>query len=1634
MTGSYEPKIAIVGMSCLFPRSPNLAAFWSNIVGGVDCLRDSTAEEWDPARFYSKEPTIFEQIYCKRGGFITELADFDPLKYGVMPNSIKGTDPDQLLALRVASEALADAGYANRDFNRERAEVILGRTSAPGAGAMNLIQQGQTVGQMLQVISALHPEYTPDEMDAIAETLRLSLSRCSSDTIPGVMPNVMAGRIAGRLGFNGRSMILDSACASSLIAVETAVNDLLSGRCDLALSGGIHINAFACFYQIFCGLGALSPTEQIKPFDAQADGTLLGEGLGIVVLKRLEDAIRDEDRVYAVLRGIGSSSDGHGTAMLAPSVDGEAIALRRAYDMAQVSPKSVALLEAHGTGTPSGDVVEMQAVEKVFGSTSEPWCAVGSVKSMIGHCQAASGIAGLIKAALALYHKILPPTLHVSKPNPQIDWQKSPCYINTKSRTWIHPQPHPRIPQELAEALNLPKTEPRRAAVSAFGFGGVNAHAVLEEYRDPDEIEKTSLLQEWDTELCLIYAATEEALIERLSKVESFLANQKNSPLKDVAYTLCHQYANDDDKERVAIVASSTDDLLQKLHEAKGLIKTNSASTPQSTGIYISADDKVKDGKTAFILPGLGAAYPNMLAELCLHFPDVRAVFDFVDELSLGSSGQRLPSKRIFPLPQASESASSLASMDSAVVTVLMAEWALFTMLSYMEITPDTFIGCSTGEFAALTMCGAIDLLEAAPLFYDLSTTVASSIPPESLSNLRSLKVDADYSRVKVHFEDLQQVYLGAELSPKQFIVSGSKDDILQLSKRLAQAKVEYTPLPTAIPYHTPLVAGYVHAENAEVKALNFSAPMISSWSCSAASAYPDDPEALRKISTELFTHPIRLKETIEAAYQGGCTKFVEIGPKGSLTPVIEEILSGKPHLAVAANTSLGSALTQLQTMLACLASNNVTMQADYLFARRNPQLLDIEQLVKPNKPSSTIRLSLAYPEIKLSAQQSADLKAKLRTGESRRYSHSPSPDHLESGEDEEFGLDEEPLAADPEADVMEGYLANIATFHQNLMQMQADVMRTYIGTHDQLPAQDDECDAWQPSIATLAPGAACDLTPLPLLATGQINFFDPVSGALEIAVRLTLNEHKYLLDHAIGGPVSTFEGTPERVYLMPLTVALEMMCEAGALFFPERKVLRISQVRAVKRIRVDGRGLPVVLRSRLVANDSVECEIIIQGLDSAAMSCRVTFADSYNAAPPVVSEGDETQRSPKILSHELYASRYMFHGPRMQSVRALESVGRKQIKAVLEARPANDWFDQVKEPKFLIDPLLLDNSTQPVLFHLFEHDENVSALLPFLIDSIDFYQDLSQFRGLLQVAAQLNSLTSRGTEADVRIVAADGRMIACFNAISSRRISLNPLWKAFIADPLHTVMSKEIPAGANQALFVLDQSSLAEDESTLTWCSDYVLSAREQETFFALPNLKRKREWLLGRIAAKDALRHLLRKHGVKDVRMADIETRKDDAGSLVVDGQWLRQIEWQPAISISHKDAFAVALAVKGRGGTNCGVDMESIEKKEEGFEKLACTDAEIKALSATPAALRDSLLIKFWCAKEAVGKALFKGLSNNPKSLEVRSLDANGKSNNFSVSVSAKDAARNGASYLVHCLEFGNHIIATTTLEKA
>ncbi len=479
--------VAIVGMAATFPGAPDLATYWRNIRGGVDAITDVPADRWDPV-YFDPSARAPDRFYCRRGGFLSD-ASFDAASFGIMPVAAQSAEPDQLLALQAAAAAIADAGGADR-LPRERTGVILGRGGYLTPGMARLNSYVRTAEQLVATLRSVVPDLSDERARAVKAAFQAQLGLGSPDASIGLVPNLAASRIANRLDLQGPAYTVDAACASALVAVDQACAALSSGRCDVVLAGGVHLCHDVTFWSVFTQLGALSRRQQIRPFDRNADGLLIGEGVGVVALKRLADAHRDGDRIYAVIRGTGVASDGRESSLMKPRVDGQVLALERAWSASGLDPASVELIEAHGTATAAGDEAELQTLGKFFGADGGA-AAIGSVKSMIGHTMPAAGIAGLIKAALAVHHGELPPTLHCDDPHA----------LMTETRF-----------RPVREAAPW-ESDVRRAGVNAFGFGGINAHIVLDADAAPRASRRATPARE---SVLLLAAASPEAMLECL--------------------------------------------------------------------------------------------------------------------------------------------------------------------------------------------------------------------------------------------------------------------------------------------------------------------------------------------------------------------------------------------------------------------------------------------------------------------------------------------------------------------------------------------------------------------------------------------------------------------------------------------------------------------------------------------------------------------------------------------------------------------------------------------------------------------------------------------------------------------------------------------------------------------------------------------------------------------------------------------------------------------------------------------------------------------------------------------------------------------------------------------------------------
>lgn len=459
-----KTDVAVIGLSCVFPGAQDANTFWQNIINKVDSTQKAPANRIDPVHF-SDITNPVDRFYCQRGGFIADY-EFNPAAFGILPLAVEGTEPDHLLTLDLVQKALDDAGVFKKNISLENAGIIIGKGNYTGPGATRAIEIVRTGEQISSLLKELLPEVSSVDIEKVKHAFQERKGRFAADTAMGLIPNLVASLVANRFNLGGVAFTVDAACASALLAVDHAIQELHRGRSNIMIAGGVHTGQNAAFWSIFTQLGALSRQQQIKPFSNDADGLLIGEGCGFVVLKRLEDAIKDQDKIYAVIKGVGISSDGNGTSVMSPSVKGQLKALQQAWANADLDENQIGYIEAHGTGTPLGDKIELQTLAQFFGKEESAKIAgIGSVKSNIGHAMPAAGIAGLIKTCLALHHDTLPPTLYCENPTSEM--------LNTRF-------------EPVQEAKRWSKTGlPKVAAINAFGFGGINAHVVLEGYDLP---------------------------------------------------------------------------------------------------------------------------------------------------------------------------------------------------------------------------------------------------------------------------------------------------------------------------------------------------------------------------------------------------------------------------------------------------------------------------------------------------------------------------------------------------------------------------------------------------------------------------------------------------------------------------------------------------------------------------------------------------------------------------------------------------------------------------------------------------------------------------------------------------------------------------------------------------------------------------------------------------------------------------------------------------------------------------------------------------------------------------------------------------------------------------------------------
>jgi acyl transferase domain-containing protein/short-subunit dehydrogenase len=923
-SSSKHPAIAVVGVSALFPGSTGSKSFWTNILRGEDLISDIPETHWLPEDYYDADPSAPDKTYAKRGGFLPQI-DFDAMHWGVPPSIIEATDTSQLLALIVAEQVLKDAAKGQFEtMDRSRISCILGVTSGQELFGTMVSRLQRPVWQK----SLREHGVAESDVDAICQRIADHYVPWQESSFPGLLGNVVAGRIANRLDLGGTNCVTDAACASTFSALSMAVQELYLGDSDMVITGGVDALSDIFMYMCFSKTPALSASGDCRPFSDQADGTMLGEGLGMVALKRLADAERDGDAIYAVVSGVGSSSDGRSKSVYAPVSAGQAKAIERAYDNAGFSPQSVELIEAHGTGTKAGDVAEFGGLALIFGERKEgdePWCALGTVKSQIGHTKSAAGAAGLFKAVMALHHKVLPPTIKVDAPNPKLGLDTSALYLNTVARPWIRGSAHPR-----------------RAGVSSFGFGGSNFHLALEEYRG--QSPKADRLRSLSGELVALSAADGASLAAAAKE----MAKEAKTPgaLQALAWRSAKQFQASA-AARLAVVASDDADLAAKLSRLAALIAADPKTPfthPDGSAFGLGA----AKGDVAFIFPGQGSQYVNMGADLAMAFDAARQPWDASADLDLAA--QRRIDQMVFPPPRFSDEernkdSVALRATEWAQPAIGTASLSQLAMMKALGITPAAVAGHSFGEITALHASGVLsqdDMLRVARRRGELMAAASE------LSGAMCA-VSATVERVGELLKSLgrDDVVIANHNAPTQVVISGATDAIEAAESMMKSDGLRFKRLPVATAFHSPVVASSEKPFGEYLAQVDFGDSNLSVWSGESAAPYEVDAGDKKRRLARQIANPVRFVDLISNMADSGIHTFIEVGPGSVLTALVGRSLKGREHLAVTLDRQSNDGLSSFLRGCASLLAAGIDMDLMALWqGYAQPEAVDI----KPGK------------------------------------------------------------------------------------------------------------------------------------------------------------------------------------------------------------------------------------------------------------------------------------------------------------------------------------------------------------------------------------------------------------------------------------------------------------------------------------------------------------------------------------------------------------------------------------------------------------------------------------------------------------------------------------------------------------
>ena len=936
-----ESKIAIIGLGALFPGARDVAEFWQNILSKKVSIGPLPEEIFESQVYY--RPDLIsafdkeDKSVTKIAGWIENL-NFDSVKkYKIPPSVAEHMDTNQHAALYTTGQALEMNSL--QDVARDRVAVIFGNgmVGTRYGDAMFRVQF-----QLVEHYLRQHPAFqnlAVKDQNQLIEYMRANVLKdtipITEDSAPGVLPNLIAGRIANVYDFHGPSFTVDAACASVLAAVITGIQGLQLKQYDAVICGGSDMPLKQLGFVLFSALNALSP-DGSYPFDQRANGFVMGQGAGTVILKRLEDAIQNQDTIYAVITGHGEASDGKGKYIAAPNADWQARAIENACRMAGYPVDTIELMEAHGTATKVGDVVEVLGLKQAFnrlGAQRTNYCGLTSVKSNIGHLKSAAGIAGLLKAALAIHHHQLPPTANFTSLNPKLELEGSPFYILDELREW-----------------ESQKAYPRRANVSSFGFGGADYHLALEEYRPadyptpiykgytaqtnsaqpaPDSLAAGAAMQSDSAELPELVFFAAPTVDDLKVQIEAFLTRMDTGGLSFNELCSLQNYSvRPSSGTRLAVLAASPAELASKIDLFTQRLDDSNSDLLKTKGIYFKQGSPIQPDQTALLFPGQASQYPNMLQGAFQTYDLLRTWLRKADAYWYSRHAETI-SSFIFPTGSSEgEAAERLRQTQFAHPSIFITSYALFDLLQKTGLQASYTMGHSLGEITALAAAGKVDFDDALMLVEQRGMAFADeNLPdPGQMLSLKGSQSDAE----RLILASGCMVTVANLNSPSQTIIAGSSPEIQRFKRYLDDGKVTNKLLYVSHAFHSDMLQPVAERFYRRIQEIPFKISPVQVMMNHTGSFYPDDLQGLKalpELLREQILKPVNFMAGVQQLHQEGVRLFVELGPGSVLSSLVKDILNDQDIRVLTANFKNADDLTSLQKLYGALFAEGVPVQ-----------------------------------------------------------------------------------------------------------------------------------------------------------------------------------------------------------------------------------------------------------------------------------------------------------------------------------------------------------------------------------------------------------------------------------------------------------------------------------------------------------------------------------------------------------------------------------------------------------------------------------------------------------------------------------------------------------------------------------